>query len=79
VGVFGNKSNTTEREAQWWLSVKMCYFSLWGKPSTYSLSLKKKRVTSTPPYQACTVLVSISLRTGWACGIPGGTSKECVY
>jgi hypothetical protein len=44
-----------EWEAQWWLSVKMCYFSLWGKPSKYSLSLKKKRVTSTPPYQACTV------------------------
>jgi hypothetical protein len=24
------------------LSVKMCYFSLWGKPSKYCLSLKKK-------------------------------------
>jgi hypothetical protein len=30
-------------------------FSLWGKPSKYSLSLKNKRVTLTPPYQACTV------------------------
>jgi hypothetical protein len=25
------KTMPWEREAQWWLSVKMCYFSLWGK------------------------------------------------
>jgi hypothetical protein len=49
------KTIPREREAQWWLSVKICYFSLWGKPSKYSLSLKKKRVISTPPYQACIV------------------------
>jgi hypothetical protein len=24
------KTMPQEREAQWWLSVKMCYFSLWG-------------------------------------------------
>jgi hypothetical protein len=42
VGVFGNKNKPREREAQWWLSVKMCYSSLWGKPSKYCLSLKKK-------------------------------------
>jgi hypothetical protein len=43
VGVFLEmKTMPQEREAQWWLSVKMCYFSLWGKPSKYCLSLKKK-------------------------------------
>jgi hypothetical protein len=25
------KTMPREREAQWWLSVKMWYFSLWGK------------------------------------------------
>jgi hypothetical protein len=36
------KTMPREQEAQWWLSVKMCYFSLWGKPSKYCLFLKKK-------------------------------------
>jgi hypothetical protein len=36
------KTMPREWEAQWWLSGKMCYFSLWGKPSKYCLSLKKK-------------------------------------
>jgi hypothetical protein len=44
-----------EPEAQWWFSVKMFYSSLLGKTTKYCLSLKKKRATSTPPYQACTV------------------------
>jgi hypothetical protein len=54
VGVFGNKSNTTGAGSS---VVVECenMFSLWGKPSKYSLSLKNKRVTLTPPYQACTV------------------------
>jgi hypothetical protein len=25
------KTMPREQEAQWWLSLKMCYFSLWGK------------------------------------------------
>jgi hypothetical protein len=25
------KTMPREREAQWWLSVKICYFFLWGK------------------------------------------------
>jgi hypothetical protein len=49
------KAMPREREAQWWLSVKMCYTSLLGETTKYCLSLKKKRATSTPPYQACTV------------------------
>jgi hypothetical protein len=36
------KSVPQEREAQWWLSVKMCYSSLLGKTTKYCLSLKKK-------------------------------------
>jgi hypothetical protein len=64
------KVTPQEREAQWWLSAKMCYFSLLGKTTKYCLSLKKKRATSTPPYQACIVYVPLSLRAGWACGIP---------
>jgi hypothetical protein len=36
VGVFLEmKTMSREQEAQWWLSVKMCYFLLWGKPSKY--------------------------------------------
>jgi hypothetical protein len=31
-----------EHEAQWWLSVKMCYSSILGKTTKYCLSLKKK-------------------------------------
>jgi hypothetical protein len=42
VGVLEIKTMPREQEAQWWLSVKMCYFSLWSKPSKYSLSLKKE-------------------------------------
>jgi hypothetical protein len=36
------KSMPREKEAQWWLSVKMCYSSLLGKTTKYCLSLKKK-------------------------------------
>jgi hypothetical protein len=36
------KAMPREREAQWWLSVKMCYSSLLGKTTKYCLSLKKK-------------------------------------
>jgi hypothetical protein len=35
------KMKPRKREAQWWLSVKMCYFSLLGKNIKYRLSLKK--------------------------------------
>jgi hypothetical protein len=43
VGVFLEmKMMPREREAQWWLSVKMCYFLLWEKPSKYCLSLEKE-------------------------------------
>jgi hypothetical protein len=43
VGVFLEmKTMPREREAQWWLSVKMCYFLLWEKPSKYCLSLEKE-------------------------------------
>jgi hypothetical protein len=43
VGVFLEiKTMPREQEAQWWLSVKMCYFLLWGKPSKYCLSWEKK-------------------------------------
>jgi hypothetical protein len=37
------KTMPREREAQCWLSVKMCYFLLLGKPSKYCLSLEKKK------------------------------------
>jgi hypothetical protein len=36
------KAMPREREAQWWLSVKMCYSSLLGETTKYCLSLKKK-------------------------------------
>jgi hypothetical protein len=36
------KAMPREREAQWWLSVKMCYSSLLGKTSKNRFSLKKK-------------------------------------
>jgi hypothetical protein len=56
------KTMPWEREAQWWLSVKMCYFSLWGKPSKYCLSLKKKSdFNSTIPSMYC---IGPSLFTG---------------
>jgi hypothetical protein len=48
------KTKPREQEAQWWLSVKMCYSSFLGKNIKYRLSMKKG-VTSTPPYRACTV------------------------
>jgi hypothetical protein len=35
------KAMPREQEAQWWLSVKMCYSSLLGKTSKYRLSLKR--------------------------------------
>jgi hypothetical protein len=49
------KTMPREREAQWWMSVKMFYFSLWGKPSKYSLSLKKEKsdFNSTIPSMYC--------------------------
>jgi hypothetical protein len=36
------KAMPQELEAQWWLSVKMCYSSLLCKTTKYCLSLKKK-------------------------------------
>jgi hypothetical protein len=48
------KTMPWEREAQWWLSVKMCYFSLRGKPSKYCLSVKKvSDFNSTIPSMYC--------------------------
>jgi hypothetical protein len=48
------KTMPREREAQWWLS-NVLFFLLWEKPSKYCLSLRKRRVTSTPPYKACII------------------------
>jgi hypothetical protein len=39
----------------------------------YCLSQRKRRVTSTPPYEACMIYVSFSLRE------PGGLAKYLVY
>jgi hypothetical protein len=39
----------------------------------YCLSLRKRRVTSTPPYEACTIYVSFSLRER------GGLAEYLVY
>jgi hypothetical protein len=36
------KAMPWEREAQWWLSMKMCYSPLLGKTSKYRLPLKNK-------------------------------------
>jgi hypothetical protein len=43
-----------EREAQWWLSNVLLLF-LQENPKQYRLSLRKRRVTSTPPYEACMI------------------------
>jgi hypothetical protein len=63
------KTMPREREAQWLLSVKMCYFSLWGKPSKYCLSLKKKSDFNSTISSMYRIGPSLSLRVGWACGI----------
>jgi hypothetical protein len=53
VGVFLEmKTMPREQEAQWWLSVKMCYF---GKNHQVLPFSEKRRVTSTPPYKACII------------------------
>jgi hypothetical protein len=49
------KTIPREQEAQWWLSVKMCYFFLWGKTIKEMPLSRKRRVTSTPPYKACII------------------------
>jgi hypothetical protein len=42
------KTMPREREAQWWLSVKMCYFFLWGKTiKVLPFSEKKSDFNST--------------------------------
>jgi hypothetical protein len=61
VSFFGNKSKPREREAQWWLSVKMCYFSLLDKNIKYRLSLKKSDFNSTIPSM---YRIGLSLFTG---------------
>jgi hypothetical protein len=43
-----------EREAQWWLS-NVLFLFLRENPKKYSLSLRKRRVTLTPPYKACMI------------------------
>jgi hypothetical protein len=43
-----------EREAQWWLS-NVLFLFLRENPKQYCLSLRKRRVTSTPPYEACMI------------------------
>jgi hypothetical protein len=63
---WGIKTKPREQEAQWWLSVKLCYFSLLGKNIKYHLSLEKKSdLNSTILSMYCTGLSS--LRAGWAC------------
>jgi hypothetical protein len=43
-----------EQEAQWWLS-NVLFLFLQENPKQYCLSLRKRRVTSTPPYEACMI------------------------
>jgi hypothetical protein len=61
-----------EREAQWRLS-KCYYISSENPKNKYCPSLRKRRVTSTPPYEACMIYVSFSLRE------PGGLVEYLVY
>jgi hypothetical protein len=44
-----------EQEAQWWLSNVLFLFLREENPKKYCLSLRKRRVTSTPPYKACMI------------------------
>jgi hypothetical protein len=59
--VFGNENNTTGAGSSVVLS-NVLFLLLWEKTSKYCLSLRKRRVTSTPPYKACTIYVPFSLR-----------------
>jgi hypothetical protein len=59
--VLKKKTRPQEREAQWWLSIVLFLFP-WEKPYINCLSLRKRRVTSTPPYKACMIYASFSLR-----------------
>jgi hypothetical protein len=54
-GVFGNKNNATGAGSSVVVECENMLLLSLDKPSKYSLSLKKKRVTSTPPYQAYTI------------------------
>jgi hypothetical protein len=54
VCVSGKENVPREREAQWWLSNVLFQF-LRENPKQYYLSLRKRRVTSTPPYEACMI------------------------
>jgi hypothetical protein len=62
-----------EREAQWWLSNVLFLFLRENPKNKYCLSLRIRRVTSTPPYEACMIQVSFSLRE------PGGLAEYLVY
>jgi hypothetical protein len=61
-----------EQEAQWWLS-NVLFLFLRENPEQYCLSLRKRRVTSAPPYEACMIYVSFSLRER------GGLVEYLVY
>jgi hypothetical protein len=60
-----------EREAQWWLSMKNCYFSLfWVKTSKYHLFLIKNRELLQLHHIKHVLYRSLSLYgLVWACGI----------
>jgi hypothetical protein len=52
--VSGNENDATGAGSS--VVVEKCViFTSWGKPSKYCLSLRKRRVTSTPPYKACMI------------------------
>jgi hypothetical protein len=44
-----------EREAQWWISSVLFLVLRENHKNKYCLSLRKRRVTSTPPYEACMI------------------------
>jgi hypothetical protein len=69
VGVFGNKSNATGAGSSVVVECENVLLLSFGYNIKVLPFSEKKRVTSTPPYHACTVLVSPSLRVGWACRI----------
>jgi hypothetical protein len=55
-------------------SVVMLFLLFWENPNNkYYLFLRKRRVTSTPRYEACMIWVSFSL---WE---PGGLAEYLVY
>jgi hypothetical protein len=57
------KMKPREQEAQWWLSVKMCYSSLLGKSIKYRLSLKKIKSDFNSTISSM-YLIGLSLFTG---------------